>query len=79
MSDEQIIQKINNTLDIIRPNIQMSGADIQFMCFKGGIISLKLTGLCQYSPSLFDTIKSGVEEKLKEHIPDIYEVVAISS
>ena len=62
----------------MRPNIQMDGGDIEFMTFVDGVVSLKLHGACASCPLSVYTVKLGIEERLKEAIPEVVEVVAVS-
>ncbi len=78
MTYEHIIKKIEDLLQELRPTIQMDGGDIEFVSFKDGIVSLRLHGACVNCPLSLYTVKLGIEERLKEHIPDIQEVIAIN-
>lgn len=78
MTHEQIIKKIEDILQELRPNIQMDGGDIEFVSFKDGIVSVRLQGACVSCPLSLYTLKLGIEERLKEYIPDIQEVIAIN-
>lgn len=78
MSDEQIIKKINDVLECLRPNIQRDGGDIELVSFKSGIVSVRLHGACVGCPLSYYTLKLGIEEQLKQHIPDVQEVIAIN-
>ncbi len=77
MSDESIINQINDVLETLRPAIKDHGGDIELVSFKDGIVSVRLHGACIGCPLSFYTLKLGLEEQLKDHIPDIQEVIAI--
>lgn len=79
MSDEKIIKQINQALDDVRPNIQMDGGDIELVSFEDGIVSVKFSGACVGCPLSYYTLKLGIEEQLKNKVPDaqIQEVVAV--
>jgi Fe-S cluster biogenesis protein NfuA len=77
MTDEECLQKIEAALDQIRPNIQMDGGDIHFVKFQDGIVYIKLSGACVGCPAAIYTLKLGVEQAIKEHVPDVIEVVAV--
>lgn len=77
MTNEMILQKIDEVLMEMRPNIQMDGGDIEFVGFNDGVVSLRLLGACVSCPLSLYTLKLGIEERLKEHVPDIVEVVAV--
>ncbi len=71
-----IEQKIIQVLDeYIRPAVARDGGDIVFHGFKNGIVTLHLQGACSTCPSSIATLKSGVERMLKEHVPEVKEVL----
>ena len=77
MGDQEVIQQIEEILEEIRPNIQMDGGDIEFVKFENGTVSLRLHGACVGCPAAMYTLKLGIEEELKQRIPDVVEVIAV--
>lgn len=77
MTNEQLLARMKEVLDEMRPNIQMDGGDIEFITFVDGVVSLKLHGACASCPLSIYTVKLGIEERLKEAIPEVVEVVAV--
>ncbi len=77
MTNEQVIQKIDDVLQELRPNIQMDGGDIEFVSFTDGVVSVRLQGACTSCPLSLYTLKLGIEERLKEQIPEVVEVIAV--
>lgn len=74
----EIIEKINSTIEAIRPYLQSDGGDIEFMELTDDlIVKVKLTGACETCKFNIHTLKAGVEIALKKEIPSIKEVVAI--
>lgn len=78
MTHKQIQTKIEDILTELRPNIQMDGGDIEFVSFSDGVVSVRLHGACANCPMSLYTLKLGIEERLREAIPDINEVIAIN-
>ena len=71
-------QKIIDILDQdIRPAVAMDGGDITFDRFEDGSVFLELKGACAGCPSSTATLKMGIENRLKESIPEVTEVVSI--
>ncbi|NQY73993.1 MAG: NifU family protein [Candidatus Margulisbacteria bacterium] len=69
--------KIKEILDTeIRPAIAMDGGDVVFVSFENGIVMLQLQGACSNCPASTMTLKMGIENRLKEEIPEITEVIA---
>ena len=76
--DSDTVRKIKEILDQeIRPAIAMDGGDCQFHSFENGIVRLQLQGACSTCPSSVMTLKMGIENRLKEEIPEVEEVVQI--
>lgn len=74
----EIEKKIQQILDQqIRPAVARDGGDIVFHDYKNGIVKLHLQGACSSCPSSIATLKAGVERLLKEHIPEIKEVIQV--
>ncbi len=74
----EIERKIVEILDNdIRPAVAMDGGDITFEKFEDGIVFLQLKGACAGCPSSTATLKMGIENGLKEAIPEVTEVVSV--
>jgi len=77
---EGIDAKIADILDeYIRPAVESDGGAIHFHSFEEGKVSVILKGACSGCPSSTMTLKSGIENMLKEMLPgQISEVEAIN-
>lgn len=74
----EVEQKIVDLLDNeIRPAVAMDGGDITFERYENGVVFLHMKGACSGCPSSTATLKMGIENRLREMIPDLVEVVAI--
>ena len=74
----QIAQKIKEILDNeIRPAIAMDGGDCEFAGFEDGILTLRLQGACSTCPSSVMTLKMGIENRLREDVPELKEVIQV--
>ncbi len=74
----EIENRIKMILDNeIRPAVAMDGGDITFEKFEGGVVYLFLQGSCAGCPSSTMTLKMGIENRLKQEIPEIMEVVSV--
>jgi Fe-S cluster biogenesis protein NfuA len=63
--------------DEIRPAVAMDGGDITFEKFEEGIVYLHMKGSCAGCPSSTATLKMGIENRLRDAIPEVLEVVSI--
>jgi len=67
-------EKIEEALKHIRPALQADGGDIELVSVEGGVVKVRLRGACGSCPSALMTLKYGVEERLKEEIPEVKSV-----
>jgi len=72
--EKKIIEILNNE---IRPAVAMDGGDISFEKYEAGFVYLKMQGSCAGCPSSMMTLKMGVENRLREAIPEIQEVIPV--
>jgi len=76
---EELIQKVQNILEQVRPYLQQDGGDINFVeLTEDNVVNVELTGACGSCPFSTMTLKNGVEATLKKALPEIKEVVAIN-
>lgn len=71
-------EKVTSAIETIRPMLQRDGGDIQLIDVDEatGIVKVALQGACACCPHAAQTLKLGVEARLKEEIPEVKEVVA---
>lgn len=67
-------EKVEEALKSIRPALQADGGDIELVAIEGGVVKVRLRGACGSCPSSTMTLKYGVEERLKEQIPEVESV-----
>lgn len=71
---ERVAQVING----IRPYIQGDGGDIDLVGVENdGTVKVRLTGACSGCPHAAMTLKMGVERALRQHVPEIREVIHV--
>jgi Fe-S cluster biogenesis protein NfuA len=61
----------------VRPAVAQDGGDIIFAGYRDGVVEVYLQGSCSGCPSSTLTLKMGIEERLRQEIPEIREVVAL--
>jgi Fe-S cluster biogenesis protein NfuA len=70
-------EAIKDLLDqYVRPAVEGDGGAIEFRNFSNGIVTVVLKGACSGCPSSTNTLKGGIEQILKQHIPEVKEVIA---
>lgn len=68
---------IRSLLDeYVRPAVENDGGAIEFRGFENGVVSVLMKGSCAGCPSSTATLKGGIENLLKQHLPEVTEVVA---
>ena len=77
-NDSESVQKIKSILDNeIRPAIAMDGGDCEFHSYEDGVLTLRMQGACSNCPSSVMTLKMGIENRLREDVPDLKEVIQV--
>lgn len=61
----------------VRPAVAMDGGDIAFEKYEDGYVFLRMQGSCSGCPSSMMTLKMGVENRLKEVVPEVKEVIPV--
>lgn len=74
---EETISKVMYALEKIRPFLNKDGGDIELVDVKENIVYVKLQGNCNGCPMSFSTMKLGVENTIKQHAPEIQDVVNV--
>lgn len=71
-------EKIEAALNKVRPALQADGGDVELVeVTDDGIVKVKLTGACCGCPMSQMTLKSGIENALKQAVPEVKEVVSV--
>lgn len=69
--------KIIELLDeYVKPAVENDGGAIHFKSFENGKVHVALRGSCSGCPSSRLTLKGGIETLLKQHLPEVQEVLA---
>jgi len=69
-------EKVEAALAEIRPHLQADGGDVELLDVNDGTVTVRLTGACVGCPMATMTLKNGVERIIKEHVPEVIEVIA---
>ena len=73
--NKEIISKIEEVINKIRPYLQNDGGDIRFKRFENGVVYVSLVGACSNCPMSTVTLQDGVEEALINEIPEVIKVI----
>lgn len=70
-------QQIEKALEEIRPMLARHLGNIEFVKFEDNIVYVRFLGTCQGCPLSQLTLKAGVEELIKQKIPEVASVEAV--
>ncbi len=70
-------EKVEAALEKVRPFLAGDGGNVELVDIKGGTVQVRLTGACGGCAMSAMTLKMGIEQLLKEEIPEVKEVVAV--
>ena len=68
---QDLIRRINHTLNKIRPYLQADGGDVEFVDYKDGVCSLAMVGACAGCIMASADISEGVQAILIDEVPEI--------
>jgi Fe-S cluster biogenesis protein NfuA len=71
--------KIEESLNKIRPSLQMDGGDVELVDFDEatGVVKVNMVGMCSGCPMAAYTLKGSIETQLMEDIKEIKAVEAV--
>jgi len=70
---------VEHILDLIRPAVQSDDGDVELVDITDeGVVRVRFHGACVGCPSSSITLQQGIERTLKQHIPEIKAVHAVS-
>ena len=80
ITDKTILDKIEGALYEIRPYLEADEGDIRLIEVTDDmVVKVKLLGACSDCNVSMMTMKSGVEQAIKRAVPEIKEVIDITS
>lgn len=77
-SNGDLLKRVNQVIDQLRPYLQSDGGDIEVLeVTNENIVKVRLQGACENCKFSFYTLKAGVEQAIRKEIPEIQEVIAM--
>lgn len=70
-------QKIIEIINRLRPFLMNDGGNIEYVKYEENIVYIRLMGACASCHMLDYTLKQGIEEAIKEEVPEVKEVINI--
>lgn len=68
---EDVLARIEKTINKIRPYIQRDGGDVILVDFKDGIVYVQMLGACVDCSILDTTLTDGIEAILLDEVPEV--------
>ncbi len=75
-NQEEVIKKIKEVIEKLRPYLQNDGGDVLFKRFENGVVYVKLVGACSNCPMATMTLQEGIETALLNEVPEVIKVVS---
>ncbi len=70
-------EKIEIALNSIRPFLQRDGGDVELVEVVDNVVKVRLVGACESCSMQASTLKAGIEEAIKNAIPEVTAVEAV--
>lgn len=68
-------EKVEKVIEEIRPALKADGGNVELVeVTDEGIVKVRLTGACGHCPMSTYTLKMGIEQRIKEKVPEIKSV-----
>ncbi len=79
LKTEELIQRIESSLDSIRPYLEADGGNVKVLeITKDNVVKLEFVGNCGNCPMSTMTFKAGVEEAIRRSVPEIQSIEVVN-
>ena len=75
INNEEVISKIKEVIEKVRPYLQNDGGDVEFKKYENGIAYVKLVGACSSCPMAQITLNDSIEAAILEEVPEVIKVI----
>lgn len=77
---DELKMEIEKVLDVLREGIAMHAGNVELVDVdhETGKVSVRFHGACDGCPLSDLTLKAGIEETLREMVPEVTEVIAVA-
>ena len=77
-TEQSFEEKVKKVIEAVRPSLQSHGGDVELVGTEAdNTVKVRLKGACLGCPSAQMTLKQGIEQLLKEQMPEVKEVIAV--
>jgi Fe-S cluster biogenesis protein NfuA/nitrite reductase/ring-hydroxylating ferredoxin subunit len=71
--------RVEQALDEVRPYIRSHGGDVELVAVEATTVRLRLVGACQGCPGSQATLRNGVEQALRRHVPELERIELVEA
>ena len=77
--NEELVLKVKNVIEQIRPYLQADGGDVEYVNItEDNTVNIRLLGMCGNCPHSRMTLKNGIEAAVVKAIPEIKSVESVT-
>lgn len=74
-----LVQRVDKALDGLRPHLEVDGGNIEIVELTDDLVlKIKWLGNCEMCSMSTMTLKAGVEQAVKQHVPEIKAVEPVN-
>jgi Fe-S cluster biogenesis protein NfuA len=74
-----LLDRIEHTINKIRPYIQADGGDVQLIDYEDGVVTVAMLGACAGCMAIDTTLNEGIQALLMDEIPEVKKVQMLES
>jgi Fe-S cluster biogenesis protein NfuA len=74
---DPVLAQVCEIVDLLRPDIQADGGDVEVVRVHDGVVEVRLHGACVGCPSSGMTLQDGILSALKARLPSITEIRSV--
>jgi Fe-S cluster biogenesis protein NfuA len=76
--EPSVREKVQAVFDLIRPAVQADGGDIELVDVSdAGVVKVRFHGACHGCPSSTMTFQMGIEQNVRERVPEVTQVIPV--
>lgn len=72
-----LFERVNAVIEMVRPNLQADGGDVELVEVVDNIARVRLQGACSGCPMAQMTLQMGIERVVKSQVPEIEGVESV--
>lgn len=74
-----VLNRIEHTINKIRPYIQADGGDVQLVDYQDGVVYVSMLGACAGCMAIDTTLNDGIKAILMDEVPEVKSVQMLQS